>query len=75
MSEVLPVGHEPAGDSDGNGDEGEERGDDESDDEADLGDADLRVGRRGRALCCNLGVRFPALQSQDGIGLNLETVQ
>ncbi len=75
MTHSVPVGHEPAGDSDGNGDEGEERGDDERDDKADLGHAHLRVGRRRRALSCDLGVRFPALQSQDGVGLNLETIQ
>ncbi len=45
VNQVLPVGHEPAGDSDGNGDKREEGGNDESNDEADLGDADLRVGR------------------------------
>ena len=41
----LPVGHEPAGDRDGDGDEREERGNDKRDDEADLRDADLGVGR------------------------------
>ncbi len=42
----LPVGHEPAGDGNGDGDEGEQGGNYERDDEADLGDANFGVRRR-----------------------------
>ena len=65
----MPVCHEPARDSDGDGDEGEEGGDDEGDDEADLGDAHLLVASVTRA---HVGPRAGLpLDRQDRVRLNL----
>ena len=65
-----PVGHEPAGDGDGDCDERKERRDDERDDEADLGDADLLVARVPRAHV-RPRTHLP-LDRQDGVRLNLQ---
>ena len=67
----LPVGHQPAGNSDCDGHEREQGRYDERDDEADLGDAHLRVGRR-RPLRRNLAVGLASLERQNGVGLHLK---